>query len=205
MNQTIRLRRTPTPPRTPLLTRRRLSLLAGLLLLLLAAFAAYKFGPDRQLAKVKEMRAGLSAELPPEQRRDRWQEYRKEFEKLSPAQRDVLDREQQQQYFTSLDSFFKLSKKEQTARLDEQINRAEAARRRFEQQRGAGGPRPGSQTFGASGGGQRPRDAEARELRRRQRLDRSTPQQRAQMDLHRRMIDQRRRERGLPVSTGRPR
>src|SRR5439155_969927 len=72
MNAPFRPRPAAAPERRPLLTRRRLSLLAGLLLLLLLAAVAYALTPDRQMAKVKQLRGELFGDaarsLPPEQR-----------------------------------------------------------------------------------------------------------------------------------------
>jgi hypothetical protein len=200
----VRLRRPPIV-RKPWLTRRRVTLAVCVLLLLLLGLAAYALAPDRQLAKVKQMRAELTGEagrsLSPEQRRQKWEQLRRESEKLSPAQRNELGREQRERFQAEMNRFFKMSKKEQNAYLDSQIDRMEAFRKRMAQQ---GGARPGQfaggGAFMASRSSGNPED---REQRRRQRLDNSTPEQRAQMDLFRKMMNQRRSERGFPVS-GRP-
>jgi hypothetical protein len=63
---------------------------------------------------------------------------------------------------------------------------------------GPGGPR------GGPGGGRdgRPRTPEERERRRQQRLDRTTPELRALTDLHRKDLEARRKQRGLPPAPG---
>lgn len=211
MNQNIvRLRRPPVAERKPFFTRRRVALGIALLLILLVAVVAYSLAPDRQLAKVKQLRTELTGQAArkqsPEQRREQWQQYRREVEKLSPEQREALGREQEQRYYAELNEFFKKSRKEQTAELDRQIDRMEAFRRQAQQRGGArpgqppGGGQPGVFAGPGSPGGQRPRDADERERRRKARLDQTTPEQRAQRDLYRKMMEQRRRERGLPSS-----
>ncbi len=172
---------------------KRLLLTAGLLLLLAAGIGAYWYlRPDPQFVKVMELREQLTSEetrqLPREQRRELWTEFRQEVEKLTPEQRRQLWADRPNRFQERLEKFSKASPKERIAMLDEQIKREEDFRRNAANQgvdranwRGAGTP-------------------EDREQRRRQWLDNTTPEQRALMAEFRQQLQQRRQQLGLPSS-----
>jgi hypothetical protein len=132
--------------------------------------------------------------------------------KLSPEQRRQLGAERRKAARERMARFFKLPKEEQLAELDKQIQRMEESRKawearqaeraaRGEESNGAGGP--GGNAAGAGGpggpGGWRRLGPEEREQRRKQFLDSTTPEERAQFSLYRQMLNQRRQELGLPA------
>jgi hypothetical protein len=125
-----------------------------------------------------------------------------------------------------MDAFFALPQKARVAELDKQIKEMEKRRKEMEARRaqGGGGQRgPGGFGMGPGGGGPQmaqggpgggggpgvgpgggqrpPRDTspKARATRRNQRLDSSTPEQRAKRSAYRSAMQQRRVELGLPV------
>lgn len=178
--------------------------LALVVLLLTAgiAWAMRGYQSRKQLAKVKEMGSQLMSadaqKLSPQERRSKWGEFRKESEKLSPAQKESLSQERRQAAQNSLKEFFKLPKKEQNAKLDRDIKQGEARRREFEKmsaQQGGNAARGGQR-------GQRMLDPDKRDQRARSMLDRTNPEERAMRTEYRRLIGERRRQLGLPPRNG---
>lgn len=168
------------------------------------------FRGDPQMAKVKEMGSQLfseaSRDLPREERHKQWDSFRKEVDALTDEQRDALRREQMGRFSERmeehLDEFLALSAEERTAQLDEQIDQMEERRQEWEQRR-AEGDRDGRRGEGRRGGwdrGGRSNDPNARNERQLRRLDATTPELRAKMTEYRRLMNDRRRERGLPES-----
>ena len=192
--------------------KRRWRRLAFLLLLLLLGYGTYRaVRPDPNLKRVRQLQQEFAAQgkdLTPEQRRERGQPMREAMAKLSPSQRETLFAEGQQRFQQELERYHRMSPAERARYLDDRINQDEERRRRFAQQNGQGGPRPGgggSGTFGAGPGGSggrngQPPSAEEREKRRKERIDRTTPEFRALMDQFRRDMNARRQQRGLPTS-----
>jgi hypothetical protein len=184
-------------------SRKRWLLAVAVLLLLAGGLGAWYFWPDGQLARVKELRQELlsdtSRKLPADQRRQKWQEFRKEEEKLSPGQRKSLWEEMRQRRKKDVEHYFTLTKAEKTRWLDEQIDRREARRREWQAAggNGAGGGGPGGGQGGGPGGGANV-SPEEREKRRKQMLDSTTPEERAQFDQLRKDLAARRSQRGLP-------
>jgi hypothetical protein len=188
--------------------------IALVLLLLGVAGAGRYLGPARQMARVRELRDDLRSEavrnLPDDERRDRWRQFGEEMKKLTEEQRNELGQEREQEFLKEVASYFTLSRPEQVAYLDRQIDRMEAGRKRWEAARAAravqkakeesSGAAP-SPSAGPKGRGDRPpATAEEKDRRRRDRLDRHTPEQRAQLVEYRRQFDARRQQRGLPAS-----
>lgn len=188
--------------------------LAGALALAAGGVWSYQYlGAEDPLEKVQQMRAELMSEsaanLSPEERRQKWEEFRREADKLTPEQRDSLWDEQRQRFQQRIDHFFTLSAEEQVLYLDAEIDRWEARRQEWAQRRAAGeasNRRPGGEAT-TTGDGQvsaeraspntSTSDPEAAENRRRAWLDRTTPQQRARFAEYMRRMSERRRERGL--------
>jgi hypothetical protein len=180
-----------------------------LLLLLLGLGARKRVQASRQEAKVKELRGRLTGEagrkLSPDQRREAWRQLRRETEKLSPRQRKALAAGRRKAFRDRLGRFFKLPPKERLAELDRDIQRLEEARRRWQASRasGAGGPGQawGAGPAGGGGPGGRGRGRamswEDRQRMRKQRLDDSTPEERAQRAEYFRLLQQRRQQLGL--------
>jgi hypothetical protein len=183
--------------------RRRLVAAAALLLLLAGIGAAvWLLWPDAHLAHAQELRRQLADEsartLSADQRRDLRRQLGEEMRQLSPDQRRKLWGDQRGRFKEQLDKFFKMSKQEQTAFLDQQIDRMEQARRQRERERAGQGHGGGQQANGAGFGGWRPTGPDERERRRRERLDQATPEERAQFAEFFQQLNARRQQRGIP-------
>lgn len=117
-------------------------------------------------------------------------------------------------------SYFSLPAKERQAELDRRIKAEDERRQRWLAERGDRGPRgadggggrqegggraQGGETgrTGGSGGGQRGGSEESRTAWAKRRIDRSTPEERAQRAEYRRAIEARRTQLGLPSGGGR--
>src|SRR5262249_53857234 len=148
--------------------------------------------PDPQLAHARELGKQLADRgLSADQRQALGKQFREEMRKLSPQQRGELFKDRQRAMRERITGFFKKSRQEQVAQLDEDINR-------MQQFRGQGPP-PG----GTNGAGSFV-SSEDRDTRRRQRLDQSTAEERAQRAEYFKQLNARRQERGLgPIGFGR--
>ena len=181
-------------------TRRRRLLAAALLLLLLLLGAVHVARPDPHLAKVRALRqqlaGGAGRRLTEQQRREGWRQLRDELKQLSPRQRGALSAERRQRSTERLRRFAKMSKAERAAFLDVEINRMEALRRQG--RGGPGGGRGGAFGAGPAGGAGRRagRSAEDRERWRKQRLDETTPEERALRSEFFKALADRRQQRG---------
>ncbi len=172
---------------------KRWRLTAATLSLVAAGIGVYWYlRPDPQFVKVMELREQLTSNearaLPREKRRELWREFRQEAEKLTPDQRRQLWADRANRFQERLEKFAKASQKERIAMLDEQIKREEQFRSNAANQ----GVNRGN--WGGSG------TPEDREQRRRQRLDNTTPEQRALMAEFRQQLQQRRQQLGLSPS-----
>jgi hypothetical protein len=183
--------------------RRRSWVLLPLPLLLLG----WWLWPNGRLARAKELQTELfsdaARQLPPDDRRAKFEELRTVTRQLSDGQRRELGRESQKWREDELRQYVRLSAAEKKRRLDRDIDRQEQMRKRM-QANPASRPssRPGTASGVASaprgGGGGRPTTPEGREQRRQQYLDHTTPEHRELRDQYRRDLDARRKERGLP-------
>jgi hypothetical protein len=203
----------------PTRKRRYLTLLL-LLLLLGGGYGSYRMiRTPPELKKVKQIQLELASteakNWTPEQRQAKFQEMRTALQELSPAQRDVLSAERQKQAEAEMKRYAQMTPQEKTRHLDEMIDRSEKMRQQFTALNGqrpatpngqrppttlnsATGPRgPGG---GAGGPGGKTLSAEEREKRRKENLDRTTPEYRAIRDQFRKDMENRRKQRGLPVS-----
>lgn len=137
--------------------------------------------------------------LPPDLRRQAGREVGRMFEARAQAE---------------MESYFNLPPERRQAELDRRIKAEEersqareAARAKRESQRPA--PAAGSQPAGgpvggrSSGGRGRSTTEEERNARSKRRIDRSSPQERAQRTEYRRALDERRAQLGLPTRGGR--
>lgn len=177
--------------------------------------------PDAEVEKVKQLQAeAFKPDATPEQRRENFQLVRQEMEKLSPEQRDQVREQMHEGFERRMDeqirTYFALPAEQKTAYLDKQIQEMEQRRKEWEvrraqggqggaggQQSGAGGQQGGPGGQQAGGGPPRPprdQSADARAVRRDQRLDRSTAEQRAQRSAYFADLQQRRVQLGLPAS-----
>jgi hypothetical protein len=174
------------------------------LVLLLAIAGAWAFGfiggADPVVAELQQMRDQLfaSRNLPEAQRDELRGQFRQRLEALSESQRRAVfesSREQwRQREQQRMDEFFAMSRAEQQKRLDESINRM-LQRSGGQNQNAATGNREGRGGLGGDRG--RGMTNAQREARAKQRLDRSTPKERAQRAEYRRRLQERLQQRGL--------
>jgi hypothetical protein len=199
----------------PLYKRRWVRRTGLLVLLLFLAFGLYRaIRPDPNLKKIKQLRQEFtSAEAKnwsPEQRQEKGKQMREAMAKLSTSQREELAAERQKRFEDDLKRYAAMSPGEKVRHLDDIIDRSEKMRKEFAQ-RNPNGQRPpgtGPGTFAAGGPGSRPGQSlshEEREKRRKERLNRTTPEFRTLMDQFRRDMENRRKQRGLPAGGGIPR
>ena len=170
--------------------RKRIAWATGLLASLLTVLLVLHFlRPDPQLVRVLELRRQLADRgLTPEQRREVGRQLGQEVRQLSAEQRRELAKDRSRGFREQMDRFFKLSRREQVAFLDQQIDRTETQRRQ----------QPTAAAAPGNAGGQRSLSTEDRERRRKERLDQSTPEERAQRAEFFRQLNDRRQQRGLP-------
>jgi len=158
--------------------------------------------PDPQLVKVQQLQQKLfrsDAKLSDAERREGFDELRRESEKLTEEQRDKLMqdfRDNPPEFVRRMQKdmvdFFDKPKAEQDKILDKQIDEFEKRRKQWEKNRGdrSKGP-PG----GFRGGNM---DGKAANDMRKKMLDNTSPQQRAMMGEYFERMNQRRQERGMP-------
>lgn len=166
--------------------------LGGLLVLALGLGAYLLLRPDPHLARAQELGRKLAREgggLSEDERRELTGELRSEMRQLSPEQRRRLFRERRQRRVEELKAYFALPPGQRIAFLDRKIAEMEEARPRWQEVRGQGAfPRPPRST-----------DPDERERRRRDRLDSTTPEERAMMKEFFQAMGQRRQQLGLPA------
>jgi uncharacterized membrane protein YgcG len=191
------------------------TILALLLLFATAVVWALWTGEDPQLTTVRELGAQARADgASEEQRRQMWGQMREEMEKLSPESRDVLRDEWRQKREARenerMKEFFAMTRAQQIAQINKEIDDRERRRQqraqsgqngsqgggRNGQGQGGGGGGPNGQYGGGPGGrgGGRAMDPVQR---RKDYLDKTTPDQRAERSEYRRMVSEQRSSRGL--------
>ncbi|MBY0528536.1 MAG: hypothetical protein K2R98_34415 [Gemmataceae bacterium] len=205
---------------------------AALALLLIVGGSVFAFrpkGPAVTLAEVRQLDEQLRTEWKnwsPEEREEKVNQLNEKVKLLSFADKKTREEEKgfNKRITEASDEFFKIqSEEEKTAYLDKQIDQFEAMRQQWKakmdsgeiprpQWRGPNGGPPGAggATGGPGGGtanagGNAPRpgpSVEERDKGRRERLDMSTPEQRAQRAEYFRQVQQRRQERGMPAFGG---
>jgi uncharacterized protein with von Willebrand factor type A (vWA) domain len=195
---------------------KRLAVVSVVLLLFLGAAVGvfWRLRPDPQVRRAKELGQQLMGEngrkLSPEQRRELGREFRNELQQLTPEQRREVFKDRRKAFDERLDKFFKMTRQEQIAQLDADIDRMESMRKQRERARAeeARKPQAAGQTTqgdyrndaGSNGrGGWRKLSPDEREQRRKQMLDQTTPEQRANMAEYFRQLRERRQQRGLPA------
>lgn len=183
------------------MNKRRITV-AAIAALLLAVGGAWALGmfhrTDPQVAELQEMRSQLFAdrEVPREERRQQFSEFRQRLDNLSEEQRQQFWQSGRGEWMRRveerMDEFFALAPEEQQQRLDEIIDRMIERRESRDQN-----PRPEGRRGGRGWGGWQNMTDAQRDARRKQRLDRTTPKMRAQFTEFRRMMNDRLEERGL--------
>jgi hypothetical protein len=201
-----------------------------LLLLLLIGGAAWAARPNPHLARAKELQTVLfspeAKNLSPEERKAKFEQYRAAVKQLNDDQKWELSAPMREKQKAEMDRYFAMTPQEKVKHLDALIDRAEKARKEWEQRQKAGkagggpGKGPGGGPGGPGGGfgfgppgggggggggkaggpGGRPRTPDEIESRKKKALDRTTPEERAQRDQFRRDLENRRKQRGLPVN-----
>ncbi len=179
--------------------RKRIALVSVAILLLLAILAVIWYcWPNGRVAAVQQLRTQLAGEagrkLSADQRRELLGQIRDNVRQLTPLERRELDKGRREQ----LKKYFSLSKREQIAYLDKQIQRMEAARRQWQVQAN-NNQRATNANLGSR---MRTLDPEERDKRRRERLDFMTAEDRADRAQFRKDLDQRRAQLGLPRMSG---
>jgi len=171
--------------------RARLAI-SSLVVLLFAIGLAYWlfFRPDPRFIHAQELSRKLRENLSMDQRRQLSQEMRQVVEGLSQDQRRALAKDRRQEFEKQIAKYFTLPKEERNAYLDAQIDRMEELRRQW-QQAPINNP-------GIARSNTRSNDPDERDRRRRDRLDESTPEQRAEFAAFFQALRDRRQQRGLP-------
>lgn len=171
---------------------------AALILVLLAGVGWALFsGEDAELAEMKQMRDDMlknSESLSDEDRRATRDAFRERAKNLSEDQRRELGRGFRNFMMQRVDNLLAMPPEQQRAELDKWIDRMEERGKNRGDGEGRG---PGGR-----GGDMSP---EQRDQRRKQGLDRTSPDMRAKLDQLKDLVNDRRKERGMePVKGGRP-
>lgn len=186
--------------------RRRWRWIGALLLLLLIVGTVWAVRTDSDFERVQQLQKELARgkDLPLEERKAKFEELRSRMKNLTDDQKWELGAPMREKQKTEMDRYFAMSPKEKTKYLDDRIDKSEAMRKEWEkkagQNKGQGGPGPGSggKGFGPGGGsGKQPKSADAIESDKKARLDRTSADERARMDLYRKEMNDRRKQRGL--------
>jgi hypothetical protein len=195
--------------------RKRRRALLALLLLLGLGYAGYRAFGTNPVDKVLEMRKELAAkDLTPEQRRAAAERFRAALGELSEEDRraagKAMSAERNKRFAEDLARYARLSALEKARYLDDQIKRSEDRKRQAQAGQGAGGPAarggaaPGSSSA-TNGSDRTPPTKEERDHWRKQRLDDTTPEFRADLDQYRKDMQARRQQWGLPPAPTRGR
>ncbi|MBX7166787.1 MAG: hypothetical protein K1X74_10615 [Pirellulales bacterium] len=179
-------------------------------LMVAAGLTWYFFFRETPTDRIEALEARLrdNSEQAPnrEQRREIYEQIRKEYDQLSPAQRRTmaLEREKDSWFQKDIDAYYALPVEQRPAYLDKRIDDMMAMRERWMAQReggsGDGGGREGGRgdrggPGGWGGGGFR--TPEERNARRREMLDNSSPEGRARRHGYFQDLRARMNERGM--------
>jgi hypothetical protein len=178
----------------------------ALLLLLVAGVVGWRaWSGHRNYAKVLALQTQLGDRtLPADERQRAFQEMRTAMGNLTEAQRRMLFGEQQKRQEAEMDRYFAMGKAEKTKYLDDRLAKMTSGSKGPP---ATAGPRPGggpsNVNFKAPGGkSMNPDDIEARKKKM---LDNTSPDFRAKMDRFRKELEQRAKDRGITLPTGRGR
>ncbi len=171
------------------------ALSATVILVLLVGLAWALFsGEDAELAEAKQMRDELFQKadtMSTEERHAGREAIRERMQDFSPDQRREFGQGMRQFFMQRVDKLLAMSPEVQTQEIDKMIDRMEEMRGNREAR--------GDDRRGNRGGDM---SSAERDQRRKQRLDRSTPEMRAKMDAMKDLINQRREDRGLEPIEG---
>jgi hypothetical protein len=180
-------------------TKKQWTLAAAVLLLLLLGLGAWRLRPDPDVEKVKSLRQELfekGGKMSAEERRSKWHELREAGRRLTPGQRRALRDDFRKRRKQQLERYFTLSAEDKEKMLDQLIDRMEARRRQWQQNRANSAAGQNGQERTGRGGWSR-LSAEERDQRRRQWLDSTTPEERSQRDQFWKDLRSRMNQRGL--------
>jgi hypothetical protein len=187
--------------------RKRLWILALLLLLLAGAYGIRQQRARLRLEHARALAQQASSEqtrkLSERERRALHEQVRAAMSQLDRGQRAQLFQAQRQTRTAELKQLLKLPMRQQNARLEQEIRQAEQRRQQMAQAQISAGAGNRSNLPGTSTGRPRTVDPAQREARAKQRLDNTTPEERAVWSQYRQLVNQRRSELGLPPSSGR--
>lgn len=189
---------------------KRRGILSGVLTLVLVGFAAWALGffhsTDPAIAELQDLSGKMrDASLTDAQRNQMRTEFRQRLGSISEEQRRAFfnanRNEWNQRTQQRMDEYFAMSKADQQKRLDEILNRMVQSRNSQQQQNANG---QGGRGANGNRGGRNMTDAE-RQQRSKQRLDNTTPKQRAQFAEFRKQLDTRAAQRGIQLGDQRGR
>jgi hypothetical protein len=189
---------------------KRRGILSGVLTLVLVVFAAWALGffhqTDPAITELQDLSGKMrDASLTDAQRNQMRTDFRQRLDSLSEDQRRAFfnanRNEWNQRTQQRMDEYFAMSKADQQKRLDEILNRMVQARNSQQQQNATG---QGNRGANSNRGGRNMTDAE-RQQRSKQRLDNTTPKQRAQFAEFRKQLDTRAQQRGIQLGDQRGR
>ena len=196
----------PTEEETPRRRWRRLFALA--LLLLGIGGLVWAVRPDPRMSRAQSLQKELfgpdSKNLSPEERKARFAEYREQVKHLNDDQKWELSAPMREKQRAEMDRYVALSAKDKLRYLDERIDKSEKMRKDREKQKtqgkagppgggfGFGGPPGGNKAGGPGGGkgggGPGGKSPEEIQQRKKQALERTTPEERAKRDQFRKNL-----------------
>ena len=168
-------------------------------------------GVDSEVAELESLRdqhVSRMEEMSDEERRETRRSMQARVEQLDDSQRKQFFESSrpvfQQMMLNRMNQFFEMPPEEQDERLDQIIDRMEerrADRQDGGNERGRGGPGGPPGAGGRRGDWAKMSDAE-RDQKRKEMLDKTTPEMRAKVDQFKDMLNERRQERGLDPIDG---
>jgi hypothetical protein len=182
--------------------RRWLGLLLFVLLLGGVLWAAI---PESHMSRVQQLQTELAKgnTLSPEERKAKFTELRAEMKQLTDDQKWELAAPMREKQRAGMDRYFALAPVERIKYLDQKIDSSEKMRKDWGKKAGGNQNKAGGAAGMPPGGGSRPggtkKSNEEIEKARKARLDRTSPEDRARNDQFRKEMNDRRRQRGLPV------
>lgn len=192
-----RMRQSKNPERP----RRRWKRWLGLFLLLaLITGTVWAVRPDSHMSRVQELQKELAKgnTLTAEERKAKFTELRSEMKHLTDDQKWELGAPMREKQKAEMDRYFAMAPQEKAKYLDAKIDFSEKMRKEWEKKAGPGAKTGSPPTTGGNRGSTQ-KSTEAIEKARKERLDRTSAEDRAKMDVYRREMNDRRLQRGLPV------
>jgi len=167
--------------------------------------------PDPQVEAVKALLPKDISKVPEEKRRETFQKVREEIKKLTPQQRNEVFKERREGMVNRMREYSKLPPKEQVAFLDKEIDRMEEMKKMWQKrkkereskQKSENATKNSDQKQGRGPRGGKDLSNAEKQNRRRNRLDSTTPEERALFTKFIQDLKKRRAERGLPPFPGR--